>query len=459
MHPFGLLPDYPQWERQILEEEPALANMGVKVHGSTVVQRIGTDLVSTGIAAAPRDSELALRMQFEDPKLSSSSGGEFDLNALWTPHNRNIVLDLDPSIDPELLANKYEETLVNQSPLSLFPKQVLYKAQRGVNLATYISHLEQLLLSPNDLDIKYAYDGKSEVGPFVARIRSLDNDMRPLTTVLRELKVRETQLQVILGLEVVSHKPEHEFGLDRHFDRLCIWQAVHASGDMVGDFCATVLVPYFKAKAPRKVKQLIKINRGTLKSRSRSLKQSRRPSQGSSQEPSTRSTSIEPKESSSAVPLSGLAKALHMQKLATHTDKPDQNAIPQPDADPKRRLRLELASRSASHPMYKQQSFVNQLEVKFSSRKSRRRPAPSRSSASPSCASPLSASPSCASPSSASPSSAYPRSASPPNASAPGEGIPLPDDRLGRRNESPISLASEEPQLPADDIISSTDSD
>lgn len=151
--------------------------------------------------------------------------------------------------------------------------------------------------------IKQWWSGRAatDVGPGIKE--TVDEEMKRLIT---DLRLRETQLQILLILETIvlestkpdkvdatststdtsatSNKVKREAKkpqdlktlLDLHLDRLCIWQAVstdvsfakakeqqansssvkRASADAVRDFCTEVIVPFYASRLPEQCKAI-----------------------------------------------------------------------------------------------------------------------------------------------------------------------------------------------------------
>lgn len=389
MRPFGWLPEWPKWKLSPSGVEHSnLGDCRGVLSGNVVSQQVSPDWVASIEISGPLgDAKQCPALENDSASDSVNTWEEaLDLKTFWpNSGHHDIEVNMDPSLSPDFLESEYKAFLLGKQPLALFPKQVLAKARMGMDCATLIQRLHNLLQTPTEIDEKFSLSNDANSG-FLAELRGLVDDMHPISDLVKVLRLRDTQLQILLGLEQmalirtkgnakraaseVENSASVSDILDIHFDRLCIWQAVDNT-DVVQEFCGSAIIPFYKARAPKKVKQLVRVSRGTLKLRSRPVKQTDKHLPPFQREDTPLRTP-------------GLLKALQMQDYAV---SPASSQTQDRQTNSSRRLdkskSSKAAARSVSHPVYRQQPRHGQVEVRFK-KVSKRDSGSTRTSPSPS---------------------------------------------------------------------------
>lgn len=266
------------------------------------------------------------------------SYSDFDLNMTDLASQKILNSQLeDPTSnsisDPvQLILERYVETLYSERvPLVYFAKSTLPKAKLlfGGLSDKFIQTLQSMLLSIDILDRKYSLLHEADTADVCrgaldadAWRQWLDTNMSSDENLTRarvdQLKVRETELQVTLLLEILANssfigesaqlepakpagKPKPRLvrkkknaqsdevstnmagklnpslkpavALDILFDRLCIHNALQAteptsdserpkSTDLVRHFCFEIILPFYSSKLPDKSRELVAKARG-----------------------------------------------------------------------------------------------------------------------------------------------------------------------------------------------------
>lgn len=380
-----------------------------------VTQRVNADFVaSTSIPQTPYLVQTKAKARSEQPNSAN-------IEELWPSSavDPAVKLDIDPS-PPSLMA-KYEETVFGSSPLFYFVKQVLNKARSCMDSELYVAALKELTLSPDDLDKRYnSRYGDSKYLEH-AELKVAEEGISFAESVGR-LRARDTQIQTILAMELYcvapssasastsastsasasasaspstsasvlsdlaspSAQPVHskssptnskaDANLQLYFDRLCIWQAVGTHPNSATDFCSSILIPYYKARSPKKTRQLVKVSKGTV--RTGHIKQ-------------------KPKVAPRLIKAPGFLRALELQNIGTSSigsgtrpnsassfgESPHSTPSSTPSTTPSvssppakeptpvlqatRTHSRPSAARSISHPIYRQQSLGGTVEIRF----------------------------------------------------------------------------------------------
>lgn len=218
--------------------------------GGAVVQRVGTSRMY-----AVRGASIDADFSAFAPVTPSAP---LDVAAAW-PAAPTRAVDLSLCLDPHFLARQYEATLHGEAPLPAFPKRALARARVGLPRAQLLAALSALFVDPAGLDARHA--APEFVRDVQARLAARD-DARPVSAVLHDLKQLETRLLVLVGLELHTLDADCGPALTRHFNRLCIWQAVGSGGDALLEFCMQVVVPFYKSVNRAKTKEFLRVCRG-----------------------------------------------------------------------------------------------------------------------------------------------------------------------------------------------------
>lgn len=361
MQPLGWLPEWPKWKFAPSGNNPNSGELKSLLNGNVVSQQVNPDWIAS-IEIVGHSSDAIQCPALRNDNFTDSANTWEDplvITALWpTAEHPKVEVSMDPSLSSDFLESQYKAYLIGNQPLALFPKQILAKARMGMESAAFVRSLHELLRTPTEIDEKFSLTSHSD---FLVDLKNLTDDMHPLSDLVKALRLRDTQLQILLGLELMASVQSKTIAeressvsksLDLHFDRLCIWQAVDNT-DVVPEFCAAVIIPFYKARASKKVKQLVRVSRGTLKLRHRSVKQigRKRPPSHHQDQP---------------LAMPGLVKALQMQNYAAKTAldrEPNSQVASSGRSD--QFWKSKTASRSISHPVYRQQPKHGQVEVRF----------------------------------------------------------------------------------------------
>lgn len=172
-------------------------------------------------------------------------------------------IDMKVTIDLDFLDSKYVESVFGGS-VAIFVKSALARARTsGLGSSKFPEKLRLLIKTPEELSRSYEdqqFDDRMR--PAFEAWKSTFPE-RPPREAINELRHRETQLQIVLCLELLRTESIESVDslLTQHFDSLLLWQMVDPSTDLAG-FCKDTLWPFFKATNREKLLELMKLVQG-----------------------------------------------------------------------------------------------------------------------------------------------------------------------------------------------------
>ena len=185
----------------------------------------------------------------------------------WNSKSK-VEIDVHINIEDTYLETQYQDTLFGTTELTRFCNHVLSRSRIGLSNDELSLSLKSLSMTIKELDEKY---NSSEFTELVRKSTGSDatnpadnmETIKPVSARLEELKQRETQMQILIGLELNSLVPDIS-NCDRHFNRLCIWQAVGKPLDItVSELVKNIVIPYFWNLNRKKCTEFLTISGGT----------------------------------------------------------------------------------------------------------------------------------------------------------------------------------------------------
>lgn len=247
-----------------IQLKPSEAALGSYKQRPALILHLSKDTVAVCTLDAWPDDSMLVAPSVAPSEEDTGVKEPWICRPVWTDVADSV--DLCHHIDADVLKTRYLDTVFG-APIELFAKSVLSRIRTSYETVPerFETRLKELVLTPDQLDDRYK---NADALPSDLQPRMLawqDLHKAPIIDALRQLLFRETQVQIVVLLELETLTNELSSLLTTHFQRLCIWQAVKgAEKDEVLQFCSQIIIPFYRSRLPERTRQLAKTSRGVV---------------------------------------------------------------------------------------------------------------------------------------------------------------------------------------------------